>query len=282
MTVGVAARCNGHDHPMVVVGADRLLTTQQQSRIEHEHPDPKIKVMGHDVPTVNALAISSGRIDWSEELRDKIEESCNYYVNEEAMDLSVKDLARIGASEYQEFMREKINRQILSHFGITLDDLKAQHRFKDRFIADVRTEIENARENIANNLALLIGGVDASGSHIYEVSQGDFTPHNETGYGAIGSGIQPAHSEFMEVEYSSNCEISNSLSTVTAAMMRARQASGVGGDIDIGLVGHNFIEMASDEVLEELKERNRAIKDAQERAKQEVLESEPINWEPGT
>lgn len=42
MTVGVAAITNhGTDNPVVFLGADRLLTTQQVSAIEHEHPEPK-------------------------------------------------------------------------------------------------------------------------------------------------------------------------------------------------------------------------------------------------
>lgn len=282
MTVGVAARCDGGEEPKVVVGADRLLTTEQQSAIEHEHPEPKVKVIGENVPTMNCLAITSGRVDWAEELRDKIEQDCDYYINEEEIALGVKNIAEIGAGKYQEFLQEKIDRQILSHFGITLDDLKAQHRFKDRFISDVRLEIENARDTINSQLKLLIGGVDAYGSHVYEVGNGDFTTHNDRGYTAIGSGIQPALSEFMEDEYSGNCTLSRALVTVTASIMRARQASGVGGDIDIGIVGNSFIEMANDDVLRTLKERNRAINEAQERAKQEVLESESVNWNPGT
>lgn len=279
MTVGVAAICEqGSGQPGVIVGADRLVTTQQLSAIEHESPSTKIKQIGAAVPSVRAVSVFAGDVSWAETLHEMIEETSQLMFEQEDVHVDMPFLAHVAGSEYRNFTRDRIENNLLSHFGIRLEELQHQHRFKDSFIDDVKTEIDNAREQINQGLRVLIGGVDTNGPSIYEVRGGDQLGHNDMGYSAIGSGEQPAASEFLESEYSSTCTFDEGLATVTAATLRARQARGVGGQIDLYSIGPNHIERADEDTISALKERYERISTNQERLKEEIRSRDTVEW----
>lgn len=74
MTVGIAAICQqGTEDPRVLLGADRLLTTQQLSAIEHEHSESKISKLGQGLPATNLQCVVSGAISLGEELKNMIQ-----------------------------------------------------------------------------------------------------------------------------------------------------------------------------------------------------------------
>lgn len=281
MTVGVAAMCEREDDtPAVVVGADRLVTTRQQSAIEHESPTTKIKQVGSKVPTVSAVSVFAGDVSWAEELHEMIEETSEFILEEKGMPVNMSRLADIATNQYQQFTRERIENNLLSHFGITLEDLQNQHRFKDSFIDDVMTEIDRGQEEIQQGLHVLIGGVGPDNSAIFEINGGDKLPRNDMGYSTIGSGKQPASAEFLETEYDTTCGFEQALATVTASTLRARRASGVGGNIDIYAVGRNYIKSADENVIESLEERYNRIATDQTRLKAEIHERENVGWNP--
>lgn len=279
MTVGVAALSERQTAPKIVLAADRMITTQQLSAIEHEHPETKIKQIGSAVPTVQALAIYAGNISWSEELHSMIANRCQEFLDE-GETINMKLLAEISAEQYRRFIRERIQRQILDHYGLQLEDLSRQHQFKDQFINDILIEVENGQQTIKNNLTMLIGGVDQSNGYIYEVSGSDVTGHNDLGYAAIGSGHQPAKSTFMEAEYSSNADFDSAIANVTGSTIRARRASGVGGDIDIGVVTQQGPpQMADSDTVEKLVERHKMIFEVQDAVKQNLLGFHDVDWQ---
>lgn len=279
MTVGVAASCKREGDPVAILSADRLITTRQQSRIEHEHQHSKIKVVAQGVESVNGCLVVAGDVTWGEELRKSINHQCQELRSSpDPRNIDAGLLAEIGAHCYREFVKDKINKQILDHFGIQLEELKAQHRFKERFIDNITTEISNAEQTIQSNLNVLLAAVDESGSHIYEIRGGDKIPHNDMGCAAIGSGMQPALTEFIESEYSRNCRFDEGLATVANATMRARQASGVGGNIDVMVVGQRYIETAHEDTIEELKSRYKKTSDVQDRVKENLREYHTVEW----
>jgi len=281
MTVGVAAICEREsDDPAVVMGADRLVTTRQLSAIEHESPTTKIKQIGVSVPTVTAVSVFAGDVSWAEELHEMVEETAQYVFQEQEMEINMSILADIVTDQYQQFTRERIENSLLSHFGISLEDVQNQHRFKDSFVDDVMTEIDNAQAEIQRKLHVLIGGVGPDGPGLYEINGGDKLGRNDMGYSVIGSGEQPASSEFLETEYDTSCDFEQALATVTAATLRARRASGVGGDFDIYAVGRNYLQSADDDTLRELEERYQRIATDQERLKAEIHDRENIGWDP--
>lgn len=282
MTVGVAGISGQYsDSPRVVIAADRLVTTNQQSAIEHESPNTKIVELAETIHDVQGAAVFSGDISWSEELHENIEEHC-FQLQQQGTEIDGSTLMRVANQQYKQFLNERINNQILSKYGLEMADLQAQHKFKDGFIADLKAEIENAEATVSDRLRLLAGGVNLNvdSAFIFEVGGNDYFRHSNQGYGTIGSGSQPAHSEFIESEYGPQEDFDTCVATVTAATMRARRASGVGGDIDVWCVSQRGITEAPKEILARLEKRYKEIASAQDKVKENLRAYKEINWDP--
>ncbi|MFH5800448.1 hypothetical protein [Haladaptatus sp. CMAA 1911] len=279
MTVGIAVIADaGTNDPKVIVAADRMLTTQQQSRIEHEHPGTKISPLTPQISDAELLTVFAGSVSLAEELKKNIESAIFNIKNQNNQQLTVRDFAKISASQYRYFVQEKIENVVLSTYGLEMDDLSKQHQFKDSFFNNVLAEIESIENQITQNLVMLLGGVDDMGGHIYQIGNNDVNGHNDMGYATIGSGTQPAQSEFIKSGYGKNETFDSALATVAAANHRAKQASGVGGNVDISVVNRHITNDVGDETIDNLMERQKDIAYEQEEVKQSILKEETIEW----
>lgn len=291
MTVGVAAIAeNDTTDPKVIISADRLITTKQQSAIEHEHQESKIYEVGDATRNVNSLGVVSGAISYAEELYSRIERRVSLYQQRQDTDTiqTSEELGQVTAQCYREMVQEKVENQVLSNYGLELDDLSKQHQFKDAFFNSILTEAEQLKEQIQQNMHMLLVSADNNSVNIYEVGYNDLVRHNQLGHAAIGSGVQPARSEFIKTEYSKSSDLDAALATAMAANKQAQSARGVGGDIDIGIVrtassvepGYG-IEFLPRDVITKLEERQENIEERQQEEKEKVLEENRIRWSCG-
>ena len=273
------AETNTHT-PVVVVGADRLITTQQQSAIEHEHPEAKLSTIADSINGVETISIFAGSVSLAEDLSNNTEKRLQRLFNSGQISVfSVRIVAEVATEQYQGLIREKIQNSVLSKYGFEITDLSKQHQFKDDFFDSLMANVENVRSTIESNLTGIIAGVDNTGAYIYEIGHGDLTGHNNIGYAAIGSGRQPAVSEFIKVGYSSTEDFQTATATVTAAKMRAKQARGVGGDMDMAVARGTGTEFASRETVEDLERRQKRIDNVQLRTKENLLAHEVVDWD---
>lgn len=281
MTVGVAAITqHGTNDPRVLLGADRLLTTRQLSAIEHEHSESKLSVIGERLPAANLQCVFAGAISLGEALANKIGQRIAQELNDRTpQHIGVQHVAEWSAEEYRNLVREKIENVVLHTYGLEIEDLSRQHQFKDEFFNGVLTEVENTEKKITDNLSMLLAGVDTTGAYIYGIQNNDTTIHNNTGYATIGSGTQPAQSTFMKDNYSKSDYINESLSTVSAALYEAREASGVGGEIDIGVIGGDINASLDRNSVTTLMQREETIAEKQEELRQEEIADNPVDWE---
>lgn len=281
MTVGVAAITGyGSDSPKVILGADRLLTTQQMSAIEHEHSESKLSTIGPQLPAANIKCVAAGALSLAEELRNKI----NSRIITESQDkppqgIGVQHVANWSAEEYRNLVQEKIENLVLSSYGLTIADLGRQHQFKDSFFQGVIAESEQLEQKIQENLNMLVGGVDSTGAYVYGISNNDKTNYNDPGYANIGSGTQPAQSEFIKEEYGKSCTPSEALSVFGSALYAAKEASGVGGNVDIGIVGEDTNIELDEGVVDDLMDREETIAEEQEDIREDHIEDNPIGQE---
>jgi hypothetical protein len=86
-------------------------------------------------------------------------------------------------------------------------------------------------------MSVIIAGLDSSGSHIYEVHNGESGCFNTIGYAAIGAGARHARAHFMVSNQSHNTSIAESLWATYLAKKRAEVAPGVGETTDIAMLG---------------------------------------------
>lgn len=282
MTVGIAAISEAdNESPKVVISADRMLTTRQQSAIEHEHPGTKLAPIAENLPNAEVLSVFAGSVSLAEALKDNIQRQlCAVEEQNDPMLIDVRTVAKIAASEYRHLVQEKIENIVLSTYGLELEDLSKQHQFKDSFFNDVWAQANQLDKQIQQNLVLLIGGVDQKGAHIFEIGNNDVTGHNDIGHATIGSGTQPAESEFIKSGYGKEEDFQNALATVTAANSQAKKARGVGNEMDIGVVTPHGTDFVDSETIKALIERQDDIADEQQQVKDRILNENTIKWRP--
>lgn len=284
MTVGIAALAEAESStPMVVFGSDRLVTTHQQSRIEHERPETKLTKLGGELSDTHLYCVISGSVQLGEQFKDYVDRGIASWTSRNEEEPWVKTAAEIAGAQYRALVRQKVENQVLSPYGLELDDLSKQHQFKDDFLDDVLTEASQVRRMVNQNLVMLIGGVGPDGAGIYEVGNNDVLAQNDMGYAAIGSGIQPAKSEFIKAEYGRQSSLELTLAVMAAAMHRANQAaSGVGGDTDMAVVTPEGSQEIPSDVVDELMERQAEIETAQQSKRDEIIRGNPVDWTPST
>lgn len=281
MTVGIAVVCESESgDPKVIMSSDRLLTTVQQSAIEHEHPETKLTEIGADLDETHLLSIIAGSVQLGENLKSGVETGIAQFVQANDEEPWVSTCAEIAGAEYRGLVQSKVEQIVLSSYGLTLEDLSRQHQFKDDFLNDILSESRQLIQEIHNNLVMLIGGVGPDGAAIYEVSNNNVFAHNDVGYATIGSGNQPAKSEFIKAEYSMRMSLQEALAVVAAANHRAEQASGVGGDTDIGVVTAGETNFVDTETVGALMARQTNIADAQAEERDRIIRENPVNWDP--
>lgn len=281
MTVGIGAICDADtDDPKVILSSDRLVTTLQQSRIEHEHPETKLIRFAEGMSHTHILGIVSGSVQLGEELHELIDRNLAAFVEENNEEPWVRTAAQLAGESYQAIVQSKIEKRVLQPYGLKLDDLSRQHQFQDSFLNDVLAEADELRNQIQNHLNLLIGGVGTQGPGLFQVVNNDVLPQNDMGYATIGSGVQPAESEFIKSEYGKSDGLDKALATVAAAHHQAKKASGVGGKPDIIVADTNGLHPVGDSTRDDLIDRQKHIAQEQQNQKDQILSNRPINWSP--
>lgn len=142
MTVGMAAlsEVNGGE-PKVIISSDRMVTTRQQSRIEHEHPETKLREFGTDLTQTNLMGVIAGSIQLAESFEQRLNFKLNAYTQQQGEEPWINTSAELASQVYREIVQEKIENRVLSAYGLELDDLSRQHQFKDDFLSDILSEV---------------------------------------------------------------------------------------------------------------------------------------------
>jgi len=281
MTVGIGAICDVSTHePKVVLSSDRLVTTLQQSRIEHERPETKLIKFGTNLSNTHLVGVVAGSVQLGETLQDKIRLEIQAFVNENNEEPWVSTAADLAGAAYEKVVQNRIENRVLRSYGLSLEDLSRQHQFQDSFLNDILAEVDALRNEIHQNLTLLLGGVGLQGPGIFLVATNDILPQNDMGYAAIGSGTQPAESEFIKTQYGKSEDLNTAFATIAAAHHQAKKASGVGGEPDILVVDSNGVHEVDESTRDDLMDRQEKIATKQQNKKDKILSNDTINWNP--
>lgn len=280
MTVGLAAACKDGDSQKVVVAADKMMTLQRASPIEFEHPGTKIKEIEH--PEVNAVAVASGSSSISDKFFDRfnkwIDEDVETSENETIQDIdTVEELSQIASQVHNHILRETINSRSLEQYGLKLGDIQKSNQIDEQLLRSLMQDINEIREQFINSLSVLFVGVDSEGAKIYQINGGDYHSLNSLGYAAIGSGMQPAQSEFIYNRYNKNCKLEEALRSVTAAKMKAEEAQGVGEKTDMYIVSKNDTKEVEEDTIDDLRDVQKKIMEKQTNARQQVINNNELD-----
>jgi ATP-dependent protease HslVU (ClpYQ) peptidase subunit len=236
MTVCIAALCQDGQEPHAVVAADRMVTLG--SFIEFEHAVPKM-VEGH-----HAIAMIAGDTLVAKRLTDDVMDA--------SVAADVASLAQELAGRYDTVRIVHMEEAILRPRGLTLNSFYQAHQALNPNIVAL---LDNQMSDYNLGVELLLGGIDATGAHIYSVSNPGGTErlHDIIGYAAVGSGGIHAVQAMIAFGHSATAGYHETVYRAYAAKRRAEVAPGVGRDTDMAVISASGIHQLTDEEMGQLR-----------------------------
>ena len=279
MTVGIAAICEAEtDDPKVVVTADRLVTSGIVARREYEHTSSKmVDMYGSEGSSPCVVAgVGAGSVSLADEVFYKMDEQIS--ANEPA---TTRQIAEHGVKALQQVVQETIDRQVMSAQGLDLNTFnKIQNQMNPQVVQGIYQEMTQKRDEVLNQVNILLAGVDGSGAHLYNIRQNDMARNDSIGYLTVGSGAEPANSEFIRTRYDDNCDLSDALLSVTEAKAQAEEAQGVGREMDIAVLHKGGRRDLSDKEVKELREIHEEVVEAERKARSETMAQSNYSFSP--
>ncbi|SFS16516.1 hypothetical protein SAMN05421771_2926 [Granulicella pectinivorans] len=197
--------------------------------IEFEQEQTKIFVL-----TKSVIIMVAGDLTVQADILHSVIEHKNRQLNEYPDEwLSVKLVADWFYEDLAAITRQRAAKMILHPLNLDFDKL---------VLAGIDSELANqlAKELLDFRIApiqAIVMGIDASGAHIYEVSNEGVVCQDWTGFASIGAGAWHANSQLMFGEHVKHKEMAETLMLVYTAKKRAEVAPGVGEKTDMIVIG---------------------------------------------
>jgi hypothetical protein len=229
MTVCVAAICSGNSSNVIntVIGAsDRLIT---YGDIKYEPDMTKVINISR---YINAMIAGDDPVQ-TEIYYNVISVVNSKYTAEPNYVWPVKEVADLWSYFFIQYRRKVIQNEVLSLKGLNWETyISRQKEMIPEFLNDVETEVTRA-EGVLPTIETIICGVDHTGVHIYTVHNERVTPHDKTGFAAIGSGHWQANSHFMAGKHTPYSPFAKALIMTYSAKKRAEISPHIGGITDM-------------------------------------------------
>jgi len=283
MTVGLACICGADtSDPKVVVAADRMVTSGRAARREYEHTSSKmVSIIGEngDSP-VTAVGVGAGSVSLADEVFYKIDNKIQKQTPQ-----NVRDIANKAVLSLQEVVQETIERQILSPYELDLNTFnQVQGQMNPQIVQGIYQEIKEKQNEVLQQVNLLLAGVDERGAegdgggnverdaHLYNILHNDMARNDSIGYLTVGSGAEPANSDFIRKRYDDNCDLPSALLAITEAKTQAEEAQGVGEDVDIAILHGGGRRDLDESELKNVRDVHEDVVAAESNAREEELE----------
>ena len=223
MTIGIAASCaNGG---AIVVASDRMLSAPFLT-VEFDHQDTKI-----DQISDNCVALSSGDALCVQDVLIGGVGAASHLQNP-----AIKTIADQIKIQFCEIRKQRVNDMILGPRGIDFDSFY-QGGIITRFPADLAMLLDSQVQAYSLGTALLVAGVDDSGSHIHCIDDpGKTACFDRVGYHAIGSGHRHALLKLVSLNQHHSTSINETVFNVFCAKKIAEMAPGVGQATSVKVV----------------------------------------------
>lgn len=249
VTVCVAAMCRSplKGKPFVILGAaDRMLTVG--STVEFEPPQTKIVNL-----TSCIKAMTAGDAGIQAEICNRAFGDVNRRIQVEPKNWwLVRDVAQLWSDYYQQLRFDQAEAAILKTVGLDRSTfISRQRELAPELVRQLKAELDSFEIGAADTI---IAGVDATGAHIYTVSDSIIVCHDLSGFVAVGIGGSHAQSEFMFAKHTKHKMLPETCLLTYAAKKRAEVAPGVGEVTDMFMIGPflgNSVDVGPD-VLDKL------------------------------
>lgn len=227
MTVCIAAICNGA-FPTIVGASDRMITSGD---IEFEAvgpPDAARPVLKTLKITQQIAMMTAGDAGFQGDAIHHLAQSLGQ---------SQRPLVRDVASMYLDFVNRgkasAATNSVLSPFGLNVDSfISRQREMNDSFVDQVMSAIWR----LELGASAIFAGIDATGAHIYRVTEDGLSSEDAIAFTAIGYGRRHAESQLMLGNHHRNASISDTLLLTYVAKKRSEIAPGVGEATDMFVI----------------------------------------------
>ena len=234
MTICIASIAgDGH----VIVCSDRMVTLSLPST-EFEHNNPKTMKI-----TDNCVASSAGNALGFVPIYEEVVRT----IGQTSSEHSIHSIAEITKNAYVRARNDKLEQEILSTMGLSLNDFYQGNR---TFAPEITANLAQSMQQYNYGLAIVIAGVDESGCHIYRIDNpGRMDSYDTIGHCAIGTGELHAISTFIANDYDSKLDVNHVVAMTYEAKRRSEKSQGVGEETDLYVVcKNNVVKMAEDTV----------------------------------
>jgi hypothetical protein len=234
------------------------MTTGQSTRIEFEHPSSKVAELYEDPDSgITTMGVAAGSLSLADDFFDRL----TRYLNDNPP-TDMRDIAGHSVDAYHDLQRDAFNHQLLNPLGVNLGDFTDPGAsIGQELQRGLLNEISEKKQQIAQNLHVLIAGVDSAGGHIYLVYDGDTTSYGSVGYHMVGSGMESARSLFIRNKYTTQCDIDDALLRVAEAKIQAEEAQGVGNQMDLIVMKSDGFNRLSDAEIRTIRDLQSRITD---------------------
>lgn len=229
LTVCIAARCIDGS---IFCAADRMVTVGD---MEMESPVSKIFIITNSIfvmPSDDDASLHAEILaDVHAAVSKRIADNPNVWI-------AVRDVVDLYIEIRNETKTKLAARTFLAPLGLTKETfLEKMATMEPCLVARISEDMVNHKLPC---LSIIIAGLDTSGSHIYQVHDGESGCFDTIGYAAIGAGGRHANAHFMMSGQSYSTSIAETLWATYLAKKRSEVAPGVGEATDIAMIGPNL------------------------------------------
>lgn len=272
MTVGIAAIADSQSDPCVVVAADRMVTVGEQGGIEFEGNESKLAAF-IDNGELSATAVGAGSTTFIDEILVSFDDVTN---NLEFEPTTTRDALSVAQAAYKMTIRETIQNQVLSPLGYYLEDLRNDDvKIPAQIQSGIFEQATNLRQQIAENVHILIAAAGSDGGGVFVLAGGDFNNYTRMGYWVVGSGADSAGLSLIRRQYNHRSPLREGIFTVIEAKDQAEERQGVGQQMDMIVAWPSNIYEFDENDKRQLRQKLGKIQEEEKTARENVMEE----WE---
>lgn len=232
MTICIAAK-SGND---VVVASDRMVTLNIPSTEFEQYSSKTLELTKNCLASTagSALAYTPIYVDTKNQIKIKnIQE--------------ISQIAEINRQLYMQMRNAKMEQDILSRYGLTLQNF---YQMNNMLSPNIIAQISQAMGLYDYGLSVLIAGVDNSGAHIYRIDNpAHMEVYDAIGHCSIGSGELHAISTFVANDYKMDLDLNHVVALTYQAKKLSEKAQGVGEKSDIYVISKDgYKQLSKDDI----------------------------------
>lgn len=164
------------------------------------------------------------------------------------------DPFNVGVEIYNRMLSERIERMILSPWGLKLDDLKKENIIHANLLFDIMGKTKDLIIDFYRNLEVILAGNCDGVLRIVSLTNGDLNEGTKLGFSVSGSGSQSAWWTLIHRGYRPNLDRNSCIVLGLFAKIQAEESMGVGSNTDAQFIRGQKITNLKEDWISNIRE----------------------------